>query len=240
MPKNTHNNHISCVCAQCGAQFTRTASGVKNKKYVYCNPQCKNKHQEVISLGKNNPNYKYGQVDSVCSCGNRKDYRAQRCAICSHKSYPIDSKNLPSMEEIIEAVKISTGYKGTAEKLRYSRSVIRNLIIENEIDTSHFVPAKKRKMAHDKLFTKGTQKRYGTVKREIMNNNILEYKCVECGITREWNGKVIFLDLDHANGDPTDNRIENLRFLCPNCHSQTPTYGSKVRKMETNKENGGV
>jgi predicted amidophosphoribosyltransferase len=50
----------------------------------------------------------------------------------------------------------------------------------------------------------------------------------------EWRGKPISLHLDHINGDPSDNRIENLRILCPNCHSQTPTYSGKNKKTARN------
>ena len=58
----------------------------------------------------------------------------------------------------------------------------------------------------------------------------LEYKC-ECGITDTWQGKKITLELDHINGINSDNRIENLRYLCPNCHSQTPTFrGRNINK----------
>lgn len=47
---------------------------------------------------------------------------------------------------------------------------------------------------------------------------------------KEWNNKALSLQLDHINGVNTDNRVENLRWLCPNCHSQTDTYGSKNKK----------
>lgn len=50
-----------------------------------------------------------------------------------------------------------------------------------------------------------------------------------CGIGNEWNGKPLTLQLDHINGDHSDNRLENLRILCPNCHSQTSTWGMKSR-----------
>lgn len=48
--------------------------------------------------------------------------------------------------------------------------------------------------------------------------------CDECGMGEEWNGKFLVLHIDHINGDNVDNRAENLRYLCPNCHSQTGTY----------------
>lgn len=68
------------------------------------------------------------------------------------------------------------------------------------------------------------------LRRFIINNNLLQYKCSICGCT-EWNNKTLSLELDHINGINNDNRIENLRFLCPNCHSQTATYGSRNQKI---------
>lgn len=49
----------------------------------------------------------------------------------------------------------------------------------------------------------------------------------ECPVIDEWLGNPITLHLDHINGDTSDNRLANLRFLCPNCHQQTPTWGNK-------------
>lgn len=55
-----------------------------------------------------------------------------------------------------------------------------------------------------------------------------EYACSVCSL-REWKGKPLKLHVDHLNGINNDNRLENLRFLCPNCHSQTATYCRKGR-----------
>ena len=68
-----------------------------------------------------------------------------------------------------------------------------------------------------------------SVRKVIIDENLLPYECKECGIT-EWNGKKLSLHLDHINGNGKDNRIKNLRFLCPNCHSLTSTYCKKKKK----------
>lgn len=68
-----------------------------------------------------------------------------------------------------------------------------------------------------------------TIKRYILRHNLIEYKCQikECGNTGFHLGSKLSLQLDHIDGDNSNNILSNLRFLCPNCHSQTDTYGSK-------------
>lgn len=66
------------------------------------------------------------------------------------------------------------------------------------------------------------------LKKRLVKDGILRDECQKCGLT-DWLGEHISLELDHVNGTRTDNRIENLRILCPNCHSQTPTFRGKSR-----------
>ena len=68
------------------------------------------------------------------------------------------------------------------------------------------------------------------IKRRIVEDNKIEYRCSCCGIGPEWNKKPMPLILDHINGKNNDNRIENLRFVCSNCDSQLDTYKSRNRK----------
>lgn len=67
------------------------------------------------------------------------------------------------------------------------------------------------------------------LKKRMLENNILKNECSQCGIN-QWNGNPINCELDHIDGVRTNHKIENLRLLCPNCHSQTDTYRSKNRK----------
>ena len=66
------------------------------------------------------------------------------------------------------------------------------------------------------------------VKTLVYKLGLKENRCEICGIT-EWQGKSIQCELHHINGNPTDNRIENLQILCPNCHSQTDNFRSRNR-----------
>lgn len=75
----------------------------------------------------------------------------------------------------------------------------------------------------------------GPLKIRLINEGLLENICSECRIGPEWNGKPLVLTLDHINGKNRDNRISNLRLLCPNCHSQTDTFAGRNSKKTTSR-----
>lgn len=81
-----------------------------------------------------------------------------------------------------------------------------------------------------KWLIKGTNKLKGyLLRKRVVGSGLLVDACARCGIT-EWMGEPAPLQMEHINGDPTDNRIENLTILCPNCHCLTPTWGRKKRR----------
>lgn len=74
------------------------------------------------------------------------------------------------------------------------------------------------------VLTKNSSASTGLVRNIIQREGLLKYECAWCGLGPEWRGKPLTLELDHIDGDHRNHTITNLRFLCPNCHSMTPTY----------------
>lgn len=90
--------------------------------------------------------------------------------------------------------------------------------------------SQERKIDPKELLKEKSKHARNVLRRYILKEKLIPYKCAICGVT-EWNGKTLSLELDHINGINNDNRLENLRFLCPNCHSQTCTYGSRNQQL---------
>ena len=88
----------------------------------------------------------------------------------------------------------------------------------------------KQRFSNEQVFVENSTYPRHRLKERIIREKLIEHRCAECGIGSEWNGKKLVLQLEHKNGKNNDNRLENLAFLCPNCHSQTHTYAARNRK----------
>ncbi|MBC8306695.1 MAG: HNH endonuclease [Pelagibacterales bacterium] len=142
-----------------------------------------------------------------------------------------------SDDEFISIVKNSVFLKDIVKKCGYiaslnkrTRNKIKKRINILNIDISHF-KYPERKTLKQLCIQQGKYHR-GGLKRRLLKENILENKCSECGQMPFYNNKILILQLDHVNGNNTDNRIENLRILCPNCHSQTSTFSGKNKSKK--------
>lgn len=143
-----------------------------------------------------------------------------------------------TLKDLRFACASSTSLRQVIEKLGLAcsganASTIKKLIAKHEISTIHFSLSSKSRSGNNlsDILVKDSPYRWSRdLKRRLVKFGLLKNLCYECGIS-EWRGRQITLQLDHINGDPSDNRLENLRILCPNCHSQTETWGMKKRQM---------
>ena len=91
---------------------------------------------------------------------------------------------------------------------------------------------RRKKLSYNDIFTTNSNIPRIQVKKFILKHKLILYTCKECGNSGYHNKKPLSLQLEHINGINNDNRLENLCFLCPNCHSQTESYaGKKNRKI---------
>lgn len=139
-----------------------------------------------------------------------------------------------TISDIIRKISTTGGVNGGVY------STIKKRIFRQGLDTSHFVGRghmrgkthswNKSKLLIQEMLVDNSSCQRQNLKRRLLEVGLLVEKCSECGLEKEWNGKPIVLHLDHVNGVNNDNRIENLRMICPNCHSQTSTYCGRKKK----------
>ena len=141
-----------------------------------------------------------------------------------------------SNEEFRELIMTSNNVTEAARKIGYKKvsggtyRLFREKIDALKIDTSHFnFSPRKLNYSFNEIFTKDSKYK-GTLRNVVLKNNLIPYRCAICGLLPEWNGKPLTLTLDHINGDHFDNRLENLRFLCPHCDQQQETFCGKNKK----------
>lgn len=146
-----------------------------------------------------------------------------------------------SEKELYEAVKSSTSIRQVLDKLNIvpaggNYQTTNRRIKKLNIDTSHFtgqawnrgrITGPKRPI--EEYLKENTVVQSFKLKSRLIIEGLKQHKCECCGIT-EWNGQPAPIELDHINGNHYDNRLENLRILCPNCHAQTDTYRGKNKK----------
>lgn len=148
------------------------------------------------------------------------------------------------LSEIEEAFKTSTSILQVIQKLGLNDMngstypALKTWVENNGIDTAHFHGQKWRKGKKDiidinaVLTLKQKKSSTGRTRRALLASG-KKYICDICGMGPAWNGQELVLELDHINGNRRDDRALNLRFLCPNCHSQTPTFrGRNIGKYE--------
>jgi 5-methylcytosine-specific restriction endonuclease McrA len=110
-----------------------------------------------------------------------------------------------------------------------NRNTIKKWIKEKGLDISHFHIKRSisNKKSESDLFVSNSSSDRRSIKSRLYRYGLKEKKCEMCGQGEEWNGGKISLILDHVNGINDDNRIENLRIICPNCNATLDTNGGK-------------
>lgn len=148
-------------------------------------------------------------------------------------------------EDLEEAVKKSLSIAGVCRELKIkvcggNYKTLYFKFKEWNIDISHFTgnawnqgenykPFGKKYDLVSILIEDSTYRSSDSLKKRLYKEGLKTKQCEICKII-EWNNKELIFELDHINGINTDNRIDNLRILCPNCHSQTTTYSGKNNK----------
>ncbi len=133
-----------------------------------------------------------------------------------------------------------------------NQETLKKKITEFGIDTSHFTGMlwnkgktketdnrikSAEKYSLEEIFIKDSPVTQKVLRGYVERHNIIEYKCQKCGCDGNWQDGIISLEIDHIDGNNTNNEISNLRYLCPNCHALTPTYRGKNKALKAQELN---
>ncbi len=155
-----------------------------------------------------------------------------------------------TVEQLKNAVKNSTSYRQVLSKLNLREAggnydQLKKYTRELDLNTTHFTGMAWNKglrgigkpiRSLEEVLTKNCTYQSHMLKNRLFKSNIKEQRCELCGwAQRTFDGRLP-LELDHVNGDRHDNRLDNLRILCPNCHSLQPTHRGMNRNKNTKKK----
>jgi len=98
------------------------------------------------------------------------------------------------------------------------------------LDVRHFGRVITGLLGLDEMLVEDRKRNSNDLKRKLIQDGYLQDECFRCGQEPYWNSEPLTLELHHRNGRHTDNRIENLEILCPNCHTQTKNHRGKANR----------
>lgn len=125
---------------------------------------------------------------------------------------------------------------GYPSKSGTSYMLLKQKIKDMQIDISHFRSPKPTVRSRENVFIENSTCNQSTLRRWFLKEDV-KYECSICGQAPFWNGKELTLILDHINGYNHDNRLSNLRWVCPNCNYQLETTNGKNQNHGNHKKN---